>query len=566
MSKYRDVEELFEEVVERVEAGQTVDDVLGEYASEEADELRSLLQVVHALKAFPPPPPRDPARVQAGKQVFLAEAARLQREAVPPSPSFLERVRMWGRSIEGAWSTPLWRRAAVAIATVLLVVVLGQTTLAMAQRSLPGDPLYPVKRTAERVSLLLAPSEEQRQWLRFRYMQRRLEEARQVAVQHRPVQRLDFAGLIENMRGNTWKIGGQWVRVPQNTAIEGQPEVGKWATVIARSPGDGRLIARQIIVAEQPPVNPAVVPLPTATATPTATITPTGTPTSTPTRTFTPTATATPRPTNTPTPAPTSTPTPTPTMTATPTPTPSPSPSPTSTPTATPTSHWAPPLQFQGYIQTKNGHTWTILNHIIDVSHAIIDETHGAATIGSEVYVVAHQEGNRIVAERITVIWSRPSAPIHWDLTGVLVRVSGHVWSIRFADGVKQVLVPDGTPIEGRVYPGAYMTVSVDQYADRLQATRIVVHQQPTTQFEAIIDTVASDHIVIAGNLIFYDEHTHVEGTLAAGAMVKVDAVRRADGTYYAFSIIVISPPPTATPTAAPTGSLPTPHPPPPGK
>ena len=552
MTERRDVNEQFEEALERLEAGEAFEDVISAYASEEAQELRALLEVVVALEQFPEPPPRDPARVKAGKQAFLAQAAALreERQATQEAPSLLAQIQAAWRQFAALWTAPAWRRAALSVAALVLIVILGQTTLVLAQQSLPGDPLYPLKRTTEQVSLLLTLSEEKRQLREYELARRRVEEAKQVAAAHRHVERLDFSGYIEEISGDRWKIGGQWVKIPMGTVVEGQPAVGKWAQVIASSPGDGRLIARHVVVYDETPFNPEVVPLPTATPTPTATATPTATPTFTPTwtATFTPSPTSTPRPTDTPTPQPTATPTPTWTATATATPTPTPTPS--ATPTPTPTSHWAPPLEFQGFIQTMDGDTWTILNHIVDVSNAEIDESKGRATVGSEVYVVAHQEGDRIVAEKITVLWSRPPEPIHWDRTGILQRIDGNIWVVRFADGVLSILVPPGTPIEGTPYTGAVVEMAVDQYADRLEATHIKVQMAETYDLEAVIEAVTDNTIVLVGNTIYYDDRTHIEGQLVVGAVVQAHVVRRQDGTYYALSLKVVSTP-TPTPVQA---------------
>ncbi len=548
MSESRDLDLIFEEAVARLEAGESLQEVLAAYAPDVAEQLAPLLEVVYALEQMPEPPPRDPARAAAGRAAFLAQAAAMKAPEKSPSPTLGQRLQQALRPLADLLRPAAWQRAAVALASIVLIIILGRTTLVMASQSLPGDTLYPLKRTMESLTTLLTISEEEREDLRLEYIQRRQEEVRRVIAEHRPVERLDFSGHILEIRGNTWRVDGHWVKVPSSAQVEGSPKVGLWANVIAAAPGDGSLIAKHIVISETAPVG-KITPPPTPTPTPTATATPTNTPTSTATATDTPTATATPVPP----PPPTNTPTPTATPTATPTSTPTPTATPTVTPTATPTIFHVPVVEFTGYIQTMDDNVWMILNHLVDVSQAEIDETKGKAQIGSEVWVRARRGEEMLIAERIVVLVSIPKVPLRYNITDVIKRIEGDRWLV----GAHEIIVPAGTPIEGTPRVGLPATVDLIEQPDgRKIAQHIVVHERPTYEFTAVLEAINGNIWTIMGYPILVDEETQIIGQPQVGDVVNVKVEQLEDGTLHALYIAVratATPTPSATPT--PTAS-----------
>jgi hypothetical protein len=67
--------------------------------------------------------------------------------------------------------------------------------------------------------------------------------------------------------------------------------------------------------------------------------------------------------------------------------------------------------------------------------------------------------------------------------------------------------------------------------------------------FEGIITQVAPGSVAVAGfPPVLLDTHTVVVGALEVGARVQVSAMTKADGTLHAGRIMVVAPPPTATP------------------
>jgi len=127
--------ETLEICLQDIEQGADIDTVLFRYP-ELADELRPILEAsVNARRMEVAPPPVEVVRRNRAK--VLQHAAQL-REAKVKSPS----RRIWLASL---------RRVAVTLAVVATLFVSGTGLVRAASATLPGDNLYPVKRTWEYV-------------------------------------------------------------------------------------------------------------------------------------------------------------------------------------------------------------------------------------------------------------------------------------------------------------------------------------------------------------------------------------------------------------------------------
>lgn len=543
MNRDQELDRLFEACVTRLEQGMSLEDVLAGCDRETANVLRPLLETVQALHRMPAPPPRNPTRVQLGRQAFLHQAAQMRVTAVP-QPGWWEPLRTWLEQVTRVLAGPQWQRAALALATLVVLVLVGRTTLVMASESLPGDTLYPVKRTAERVTLLFTPSQEARRELQVRFILRRQEEVKVVLEKKRAVDTLDFEGFIVGLDGSNWRIAGYAVEVLPETRVTGTPEPGAWAIVTATAPGDGRLIAREITVLVREPTG--LIPPPTPTPTMTATHTPTHTPVPTATPSFTPTPshTPTPRPTRTPTPTFTPTPTWTPTPTTTPTGTPTPTPTVTPTSSPTPTIFHVPVVEFYGCIQAQSGSLWNIGGRVVDVSWAFIDESQGEAVVGAEARVRARREPTGLQAEAVYVLGTYPQ---HYTLTDVIQAINGDQWTL----SGRVITVPAGVPVEGTPDVGDTVTVNVAAYCDgRLVAERVVVHERVIFEFTGILEAKAGNVWVIQGHAVLVDGATVIVGDPQVGDLVDVQVEELPEGGLHALYIALRA---RATPTSVPT-------------
>jgi hypothetical protein len=267
-------------------------------------------------------------------------------------------------------------RAATLSLAVLAGVTLGLFGAVTASaQSIPGDPLYEVKRAAERVQLAIAPDAAARRALAEQFEERRRQEAAAVAAQGR-LAAVEFTGQIEAQAGIRWTIAGLDVIVPPE--LGAGLSVGQTVAVRGATQVDGAILALRLEDTGDTPPAPTATPtetstaLPTATGTPTATatvsLTATRTVTRTPSRTATTTLSAS-DPSRTPSVVPSPVPT-SPAPSATPGSGGSSGPSPSNTPQPTATPHITETdepdetdepeeVEFSGIVQST-GAVWVI--------------------------------------------------------------------------------------------------------------------------------------------------------------------------------------------------------------
>jgi hypothetical protein len=140
MKRSRQVEEIFEECLELVFKGESIEECLRRYPEHES-ELRDLLETsVLARKALAVQPSPE-FRERARQQLYAA-----QREKAAASAA--------NRRLGWTWQ-PRW---ATAVAAVVLVIVAGSSTVLASVSSMPGQALYGVKHAAESARVALTPS------------------------------------------------------------------------------------------------------------------------------------------------------------------------------------------------------------------------------------------------------------------------------------------------------------------------------------------------------------------------------------------------------------------------
>jgi len=272
----RDFERRLAETLAGLDQGKEIDALLGEHP-EEADELAPLLEVAaytrETLDFFEPP---STAGLAAGRRRMLEAAARKRAET---------RRSRWESALAalGQWVRTPARGLAMAALLLALLVVAGGATVVAAADSLPGDPLYGVKRTTEQVRLALTTDPAARAALHVQFNQERQSEARAVAAMSRRAH-LRFEGVLERRMGNTWIVDGIELIVDP-AGVEGEPAMGSTVVVDVVSPGDGTLHAEHAAMHDGPhgPMHGASRPTPSATPTSSR-----GLPTQQPTGTHTP--------------------------------------------------------------------------------------------------------------------------------------------------------------------------------------------------------------------------------------------------------------------------------------
>ena len=310
---------------------QTVEDCLARFPEIAAD-LKPALQVAR-FAAYLETPRMEAAPVEA-----LEIRLRVQMESPrqPRNLIFFQRMM------------PISRLAAGIIIVFLVAFGTGAGTVAASANSMPGDPLYGVKRLWEAIILALSPLTGQTDDLWLHFANARFDEVVALAEQDR----LTAAALEDLYQAmlNAITFADRETATAVITFLDrAGPVLEEQIVPFPASQGDHRKILGLLSPAVRPdgglelPESSLLLPVPTPeTATPTLTWTsspePTETVTSTVTATATPTPTNTRRPTRTPRFPPTATNTPTLTPSDTPTVTPSPTPSATWTPLPLPTA------------------------------------------------------------------------------------------------------------------------------------------------------------------------------------------------------------------------------------
>jgi hypothetical protein len=310
------IDSILDNCLAQLRTGATVQDCLARYP-EHADALRPLLALAQQVQSLPTPSP-ERAAMNAGRQRMI-EAVRTKAARQEQASLLGLGWLRWPRPFAGSvFGRPLVR-ITVSVALVLLVISLSAGGLvAAAQSSLPGDLLYPLKRTAENVRMSFTFDPIEQQELQNQLDQERQAEVRAVLTAGQAAS-LEFKGILEHLDATYWIVAGLKVQLDDQSIIEGQPVPGAIVVVHAQSVGDGTLSGTRLQV--QPSLLP---PSPTPTLTPSPTLLP---PTSS--------TTVTAAPTDTPEPTESPTPTQTPWLTATATATPQAQPTGPAAPTGT---------------------------------------------------------------------------------------------------------------------------------------------------------------------------------------------------------------------------------------
>ena len=278
---------LLAECSDSILAGATVKACLDRHP-QHATALEPLLTTlvdVHELRAVPV---RSSATAARTREQFMAAAMRLAEERRTPPVTWWERLAAWWAGIVAIFvpragsrtpGMPVGLLAAMLVVILAGVLVTGGVTASA--KSLPGDLLYPIKTSSERVRLFIARDPMVRSGLEQEFAARRRHEAQAVAEQGRRVDSLSLDGTLETISDNHWTVSGLDLTLDPAVQIIGDPVVGARVRCVLRAPGDGSLILIYVEV-EDPAGNGASAPAaspPTATPTrPAATATATAPP------------------------------------------------------------------------------------------------------------------------------------------------------------------------------------------------------------------------------------------------------------------------------------------------
>lgn len=196
--------EALELCLQDIEQGADIDTVLSRYP-ELADQLRPILETSAKAKAIAVSAP-SAEQVRRNRARVLQHAAQLREANTRPSQKI--------------WFTPL-RRVIVTLAVLIILFVSGTGLVRAASETLPGDNLYPVKRTWEGVQLFLTFNSNARETLESEYANERLYELHELFAEGRSAE-VDFRGVVTSQSGNEWVVAGVRVLLSSETEIRDQ--------------------------------------------------------------------------------------------------------------------------------------------------------------------------------------------------------------------------------------------------------------------------------------------------------------------------------------------------------
>ena len=159
------MEKILDICLEKIEEGIPLDKVLKEYP-EHREELKELLTIAKDIENIPLPHVRDEAVDSCLAKV--RNALQLQKKTVWKAR--LPRLQ-WPRL--SYFPSPAWAKA---LAFILIIIFISWGTVSLSTDSLPGDILYPMKVTTEKVKFFLTIDPEEKAELRLTYSETRMQE------------------------------------------------------------------------------------------------------------------------------------------------------------------------------------------------------------------------------------------------------------------------------------------------------------------------------------------------------------------------------------------------------
>ena len=241
--------DILEICLQELENGADLETVLARYPKMAA-ELRPMLQAARTAKLVTIPRPAENilARNQAK---FLQQYDRI----LDSKPA----ARTW---------FPLSRRMVAAFALLILFFFSGTNMVRASFKSLPGDSLYPVKRSWEKVSLFLTLDEQSREKLEIQYEAERLNELDQLFGSGRTA-RVDFVGIVNRQQGEEWRVADISVIVSAQTDLPDQGiETGNLVRVIGTTSGSSVVVADRVELLESGTPDDGILETDQPTATP----------------------------------------------------------------------------------------------------------------------------------------------------------------------------------------------------------------------------------------------------------------------------------------------------------
>lgn len=220
--------EILETCLQELENGADLELLLKRYP-DQADELRPILMASIGAKSMAVPAPST-EMIRRNRVKLLYRAAQL-REQNQKSFDWL----------------PTLRRLGASLAILLVLLFTGTRLVGAASASLPGDQLYPVKRSWETVRLFFTFDSQARSALAVTYQNERLQELQEVFSNGRSA-KVEFSGVLTRENGNGWWIDKVLVIVSPQTQLPSEKlHTGIAVQVQGVTQGNGMVLADKVM-------------------------------------------------------------------------------------------------------------------------------------------------------------------------------------------------------------------------------------------------------------------------------------------------------------------------------
>jgi hypothetical protein len=224
--------DILENCLLRMGQGESLDAVLARHP-DLAAQLRPLLET--AARARSGRPKDLPGKVLARQRTQLLTRAADLRQG--------KNRRMLQK--------PSWRPVWTLLSVLAMLIMSSNGLLIASAHSLPGDTLYPLKRSVESTQLQLIFNPVKRQALEQAFSERRLDETKSLITRQR-VESVDFTGVVTNQSDGEWLVSGIPVVLDTQTGLDAGIEVGDEIEVHGATNGSGDVDATRLSLAATP--------------------------------------------------------------------------------------------------------------------------------------------------------------------------------------------------------------------------------------------------------------------------------------------------------------------------
>jgi uncharacterized membrane protein YgcG len=212
--------DILETCLQELDKGHDLEGILAAYP-EKTNQLRPLLIASRRARGFTVADP-DTEVTRRGRAKVMQRAMELRER----------------KSAAHKRAIPLVQRLAFSFIVATVLVVSGNGLVRASSTSVPGENLYPVKRSWESLRLMLTLNEDLRSELEFEFENERLEEVGELIAEGR-TERIQFAGVFMELNGMLY-VSGVPILITEDTQLPSQlVEVGSSVLVLGHTIDQG---------------------------------------------------------------------------------------------------------------------------------------------------------------------------------------------------------------------------------------------------------------------------------------------------------------------------------------